>query len=166
MLEGTPIGNEIEIGAMIEIPSAALIAHHIAQEVDFFSIGTNDLVQYTLAVDRVNNHVASLYNPSHPSVLELMRITLRASKKAGIWTGVCGEMAGDIYMIPVLIGMGVQELSVGTHQVPIIREAIRSLKKSDCEDLLEKIESATTSEEVGMLTHSFAKDKYPHLLNT
>ena len=163
--EGVALGEEVEIGAMIEIPSAAIIADRIAEEVDFISVGTNDLVQYTLAVDRVNNRVAHLYNPSHPSVLELLAMAVRAAKGGNIWSGICGEMAGDLLMIPLLIGLGVEELSVGTHQVPIVRQAIRMLRKSDCEKLLEDVYGCYTSEEVTALTLAFAQKTYPELLD-
>ena len=135
---------------MIEVPSAAMIADVLAKEVDFFSIGTNDLIQYTVAVDRVNPYVADLYKPTHPAVIRLIHRTINAGAQAGIWTGVCGEMAGDIRLTPLLIGLGVEELSVGPQQVPSIRKAIRSLKASLSADILN-------------LTSTLAKKYYPEL---
>ena len=120
----------IGVGGIIEIPSAAMMANEIAREVDFFSIGTNDLIQYTVAVDRVNNYVAHLYKPTHPAVVRLMNMTVRAAKDHKIWTGICGEMAGDLMIIPILVGLGIDELSVGPHQLPSIKKAIRSLSQN------------------------------------
>ncbi|MBC8127576.1 MAG: phosphoenolpyruvate--protein phosphotransferase, partial [Gloeobacteraceae cyanobacterium ES-bin-144] len=111
--EGIPFDHDMPVGIMIEVPAAALCADLLAPEVDFFSIGTNDLIQYTVAVDRVNPHVADLYRPTHPAVIRLIKRTIDAGTDNGIWTGICGEMAGDIRLTPLLIGLGVEELSVG-----------------------------------------------------
>ena len=110
---------------MIETPGAALIADHLAQEVDFFSIGTNDLVQYTLAVDRVNEQVATYYTPTHPAILELLKQVLRSAKRAKIDISVCGEMASDIDLIPLLLGMGFTTLSLAIPMIPEIKKIIR-----------------------------------------
>ena len=137
--EGIPFDEELEVGAMIEVPSAAVIAPVIAREVAFFSLGTNDLVQYTMAVDRVNERVADLYQPYHPAVIRLMKMTIDAAHDAGIWTGVCGELAADIFMTPVLIGLGIDELSVGGMQLPLVKHAVRSLNTEDCAALVAEI---------------------------
>ncbi|MDP4638656.1 MAG: phosphoenolpyruvate--protein phosphotransferase, partial [Verrucomicrobiales bacterium] len=112
-----PYDDKIEVGAMIEIPSAVMIADHLAREVDFFSIGTNDLVQYSTAVDRINDRVAHLYQPYHPAVIAMIRETVEAAHRNGIWCGICGEVASDILMAPIWIGLGVDELSVGAAQL-------------------------------------------------
>jgi phosphotransferase system enzyme I (PtsI) len=133
--ENKPFDEKIQVGAMIEIPSAALTAEMIAQEVDFFSIGSNDLIQYTMAVDRVNERVANLYEPTHPAILRLIRNTVEAAHNNGLWVGVCGEMAGDPLYTALLVGMGVDELSCGAANLPRIKEVVRRLKLSEAQEL-------------------------------
>jgi len=140
--------SDVEVGVMIEIPSAALTADRIAPKVDFFSIGTNDLVQYTLAVDRGNERVAHLYEPTHPAVLQLIRLTIEASHRQGIWTGVCGEVAGNPILVPLLIGMGVDELSTSPSAVPAVKEVIRCLRLSEAQELAEVARNLPTGVEV------------------
>jgi phosphotransferase system enzyme I (PtsI) len=161
--ENIPFDANIQTGAMIEIPSAAIIADVLAKEVDFFSIGTNDLIQYTLAVDRVNPYVAELYRPTHPAVIRLIHRTIQAGAKEGIWTGICGEMAGDISLTPLLIGLGVEELSVGPHQVPSVRKAIRSLSHAQCSVMADDALKATYSADILRLTRDMAKKHYADL---
>ena len=132
---GVPFDENLEIGAMIEIPSAVMIADSLAKRVKFFSIGTNDLIQYTLAVDRLNEKIAYLYDPTHPAVLRLIKLTVESAHRHGIWTGVCGEMASDPAMIPLLLGLGVDELSITPALVPPIKYIIRRLKLSECQEL-------------------------------
>ncbi|MBT8037384.1 MAG: phosphoenolpyruvate--protein phosphotransferase [Verrucomicrobiae bacterium] len=163
--EDIPFDPDIEIGVMIEIPSAAMMAGEIAREVDFFSIGTNDLIQYTVAVDRVNHYVAHLYKPTHPAVIRLMNIATRAAKEHGIWTGVCGEMAADLMITPLLVGLGIDELSVGTHKLPSIKKAVRSLSQSECSEMMKEILSAPSSPDISALSENMAKLKYPELLD-
>ncbi len=122
--EGIPFDEKMEVGAMIEIPSAAISADIIAREVDFFSIGTNDLIQYTIAVDRLNEHIAHLYEPTHPAIIRLIRMTVQAAHAHNLWVGVCGEMAGDIALTPLLLGLGVDELSTGAALVPRVKRAV------------------------------------------
>jgi phosphotransferase system enzyme I (PtsI) len=133
--EGVSFDENIEIGAMIEIPSAAIAADTLASNVKFFSIGTNDLIQYSLAIDRLNERIAHLYEPTHPAVLRLIKMTVEAAHKHGIWCGVCGEMAGDPELIPLLLGLGVDELSAAPGIVPQVKFLIRRLKMSEAEQL-------------------------------
>ena len=133
--EGIPFDENIQVGAMIEIPSAALTAEMIAKEVDFFSIGSNDLIQYTMAVDRVNEKVASLYEPTHPAILRLIRGVVEAAHNNGIWVGVCGEIAGEPLFAPLLVGMGVDELSVAASSLPRVKEVVRRLTFAESQEL-------------------------------
>lgn len=162
--EGQEVAARVDLGIMIEIPSAALAARHLAPEVDFFSIGTNDLIQYALAVDRVNEHVAHLYQPTHPAILDLIRLTVEASEKAGIWTGVCGEMAGEIVYIPLLIGLGVTELSASPSLVPRVKKAVQSLTTEDCASLVSAISNLSDAKVIHQHCVDLARSKFPELL--
>jgi phosphoenolpyruvate-protein phosphotransferase (PTS system enzyme I) len=133
--EGIPYNRELEIGVMIEIPAAALISESLGKRAKFFSVGTNDLIQYSLAVDRLNEKIAHLYEPAHPAILNLISITARAGRQNGIWTGVCGEMASDLAMVPLLLGLGVDELSVAPSYLPQVKFLIRHLKLADAQEL-------------------------------
>lgn len=161
--EGIDFDEKLEIGAMIEIPSAALVAREMAREVDFFSIGTNDLIQYSVAVDRINHRVAKLYRAAHPSVIRLIKMTTDASADAGIWTGICGEMAADLSLIPLLIGLGVDELSVGPHDLAPVRKALISLDSNECKALADEALKLPTSQEIFELTDRKAHEAYPEL---
>ena len=145
---GQPFNPDIETGVMIEIPAAALTADRIAPKVRFFSIGTNDLVQYTLAVDRGNVRVANLYEPTHPAVLELIRRTAEAGRRHGIWTGVCGEAAGNPVLAPLLIGLGVAELSTSPGAIPLVKDVIRQIRYTDAQALAETARGLATGAEV------------------
>lgn len=134
--EGLPCGEKTDVGAMIEIPSAALCAQTLAREVDFFSIGTNDLIQYAVAVDRLNERIAHLYEPTHPAVVRLLKMVADAAHDHDIWVGVCGEMAGDLTMVPLLLGLGMDELSVSASLVPRIKRAVQSLEIAECRELV------------------------------
>ncbi len=133
--EGRAFNEDVDVGVMIEVPSAALIADLIAPHVKFFSIGTNDLVQYTLAVDRVNERIAYLYKPTHPAILKLIKNTIDVGQKNGIWTGICGEMAGNPLMVPLLMGLGADELSVSPSLTPMVKDVIRNLRYTQAEEL-------------------------------
>jgi phosphotransferase system enzyme I (PtsI) len=133
--EKIPFDEKLEIGAMIEIPSAALIADALARRVKFFSIGTNDLIQYTLAADRTNEKVSHLYEPTHPAILRLIKTTVDAAHRGGIWCGVCGEIAGDPVLAPLLIGLGVDELSAAPPVIDEVKYIIRRIKLSEAQAL-------------------------------
>ncbi len=144
--KGQPFDEEIDVGMMIEVPSAALTVHLLAPHVDFFSLGTNDLVQYTLAVDRVNERIAYLYQPTHPAIIRLIKNTIDVGHQHGIWTGICGEMASNPAMVPLLIGLGVDEFSVSASMVPVVKDVVRKLRFSEAEALADdmlKLESAS-----------------------
>lgn len=143
--------KDMEVGVMIEIPSAALIVDILAKKVDFFSIGTNDLIQYTLAVDRVNEKIAYLYEPVHPAVLRLINNIVDAAHKNKIWVGMCGEMAGEVAFTPLLVGLGLDEFSVPAAAVPQIKKIIRSITYEDAKRLSEKALTLSTGKEVEAL---------------
>lgn len=132
---GEPLNPHIEVGAMIEVPSAAMAADALAPYVRFFSLGTNDLIQYTLAIDRGNERVAYLYEPTHLAILRLMKHTIEVGHHFSIWTGICGGMAGDPLFIPLLLGLGVDELSINPSSLPIIKDAIRSISYTECREI-------------------------------
>lgn len=163
--EGIAFDPNVPVGVMIEVPAAALCADMLAPEVDFFSIGTNDLIQYTVAVDRVNPHVADLYRPSHPAVIRLIKRTIDAATDNGIWTGICGEMAGDIRLTPLLIGLGVEELSVGPQQVSGVGQAIRSLSHAECAAMSDEALRHTRSQGILDLSLALARKHYGELLD-
>ena len=161
---GVPLDEEIEVGAMIEIPSAAICANVLATEVDFFSIGTNDLIQYTLAVDRVNEKIAHLYEPTHPAILRLLKMIAEAAHAHHIWVGVCGEMAGDVALVPLLLGLGMDELSAGATSVPRVKRAVQSLAIPECRELVEETLKLNTSSEILARCLELADKRYGDLL--
>ena len=158
------IGDKTEVGAMIEIPSAALSADVLAREIDFFSIGTNDLIQYALAVDRVNERIAHLYEPTHPAVIRLLKMIADAAHANDIWVGVCGEMAGDVALIPLLLGLGMDELSAGATLVPRVKRAVQSLAISECRELVEEALKLQTPSEILARCLELADKRYGDLL--
>ncbi len=137
--EGKEFREDVPLGIMIEIPSAVLMAEALAKEVDFFSIGSNDLIQYSLGIDRTNKYVSHLFQPLHPAILRSIKYTVDVARKAGISVSMCGEMAGDPFCIPLLIGMGVDTLSTNPHSVPGVKRVIRMLSKKECVELLETV---------------------------
>jgi len=150
-----PFKEDVEVGIMIETPSAALMADALASEVDFFSIGTNDLTQYTLAVDRTNERVSGLYDALHPAVIRLIDKTVKAAHKRGKWTGICGELASDPEAIPILIGLGLDELSVNPPSVTNVKKLVRSISYNEAKQLAKKAIKMTNAKEVRNLVKAF-----------
>jgi phosphotransferase system enzyme I (PtsI) len=161
---GSTFSDATEVGAMIEIPSAALSADVLAREVDFFSIGTNDLIQYAIAVDRVNERIAHLYEPTHPAVLRLLKMIADAARANDIWVGVCGEMAGDIALTPLLLGLGMDELSAGATLVPRVKRAVQSLTIPECRQLVDEALELETPSEILARCLELAGKRYGDLL--
>ena len=159
--EGVAFGDDVEVGVMIEIPSAALIADNLAKRVKFLSIGTNDLIQYALAVDRLNEKIAHLYEPTHPGILRLIKMTVDAGLAHGIWTGICGEMAGDLAAVPLLLGLGVSELSVTPSMVPRVKMLIRSIEISEARKLAEFALDSDSPKEILARAEALAKAAVP-----
>lgn len=149
--EGLPFNEELPVGIMVEVPAAAMIADQLAKEVDFFSIGTNDLVQYTLAVDRMNEQIAHMYDPFHPAVLRLIRYTVQAAKQAGIMVGVCGEMAGDPRAVPIWLALGVNKLSMSSRSIPRVKAAVRRSTVEQCTRIAQSVFESGTKEEIEMV---------------
>lgn len=163
--EGVDFDENIEVGIMIEVPSAALTAHLLARRVKFFSIGTNDLIQYTLAVDRVNERITYLYEPTHPAILRLIRQTIVAGREHGIWTGVCGEMGGNPVLAPLLLGLGVDELSVNPSQIPLVKGMVRSVRFPDAEALAVEALKSESAAVVMALCTELTRSAAPDILN-
>ena len=153
--EGLAFDENIEVGAMIEVPSAALTSDILAKETDFFSIGTNDLIQYSLAVDRVNEKIAYLYEPTHPAILRLIKNVIENGHKAGIWVGMCGEMAGDIIMTIILLGLGLDEFSTSPIATPEVKRVIRAVTIKQAKEVAEGALALSTGKEV----ETYAKKK-------
>ncbi|MDF7800653.1 phosphoenolpyruvate--protein phosphotransferase [Pontiellaceae bacterium B1224] len=160
---GIAFNQDIQIGTMIEVPSAALIADIIAPHVSFFSLGTNDLIQYTMAVDRGNENVAHLYKPTHMAIIRLIDYVVKVSQKNGLWTCVCGQMAASPQLVPLLIGLGVDELSVSPSQAPVIKDVIRKLYYSDAVELAQKALNSSSSEHVQQLCYDLIEKIAPEV---
>ncbi|WP_138495729.1 phosphoenolpyruvate--protein phosphotransferase [Paenibacillus pinistramenti] len=152
--EGIEVSNEIQLGIMVEIPSTAIIADQFAKEVDFFSIGTNDLIQYTMAADRMNERVSYLYQPYNPAILRLVKMVIDAAHKEGRWVGMCGEMAGDSTAIPLLLGLGLDEFSMSATSILPARSQISKLSKAAMTELAAKALAMQTAAEVVELVNS------------
>ena len=152
--EGMKVSDTIEVGMMVEIPAAAVNADNFAKEADFFSIGTNDLIQYTMAADRMSEHVSYLYQPYNPSILRLVKATIEGAHKEGKWAGMCGEMAGEPYAVPLLLGLGLDEFSMSATSILKARKMVTSLSKADCEKLAQEAVQLATAEEVLELVKS------------
>ena len=163
--EGIAYNPDIKIGIMIEIPSAATIADLLATEVDFFSIGTNDLIQYTLAIDRVNEHVSYLYNPLHPAVIRIIKKVVDAAHSHGIAVVMCGEMAGEPLYLPVLLGLGIDELSMNPLCVLKIKKMLRSISYQESQGLFNMLDQFTTATEIEHFIKSKMGKRLPEYLN-
>ena len=162
---GVPYRQDIEVGSMVELPAAALIADQLAKETKFLSVGTNDLVQYTMAVDRGNERIAHLYQPTHPAVLRLLAMAARAAHDNGVWIGVCGEMASEIHLTPLLLGLGMDELSVVTRAVPRIKKAVQSLDAKECGEMACQCSGMTDPVAIEQKCRDYARQHYPELFD-
>jgi phosphoenolpyruvate-protein phosphotransferase (PTS system enzyme I) len=162
--EGKDFDADLEVGIMIEVPSAVLISDSLAKEVDFFSIGTNDLIQYTIAVDRVNERIAYLYEPTHPAIIRLIELTVNAAHENHIWVGVCGEMAGEITLTPLLVGLGIDEFSASAGLVPRVKKAVQTLDSKECVQLVEDVRGMTSATDILERCEAVARRHYPELL--
>jgi phosphotransferase system enzyme I (PtsI) len=156
-----PFDKEIRVGAMIEIPSASDIADILAKEVDFFSIGTNDLIQYALAVDRINEHVSYLYEPLHPAVLRIIRWVVRSGHDAGIPVAICGEMAAEPVYAVVLLGLGLDEFSMNPLSIPKVKKVVRMLRLDESRSLVEQLFQFATASEIEGFLRSWMAKRFP-----
>ncbi len=163
--EGIAFDEKLPVGIMIETPAAALLAPALAGEVDFFSIGTNDLIQYCLAVDRGNEHVAYLYEPLHPAVLQALQMVARAAAAAGIPVSICGEMAGDPLYSPALLGLGFRDLSMNATCMPRVKRVIRHIRSGDAVELVEQLLQMGTGREVVSYLEAEMERRFPGILN-
>ncbi len=161
--EGLPHAEEFELGAMVETPSAVVIAHLLAKEVDFFSIGTNDLIQYSLAIDRDNRHVQHLYQPFHPAILRQIKRTVKAGKDGGCWVGICGELPDNPIFTILLIGLGLDEISVNPYRVPELKRIIRQITYDQAKNLVKSAWSYATAGEIETNVTRLALRKFPDL---
>ena len=157
--EGKEFNKDIKVGIMIEVPAAAVISPILAKYVDFFSIGTNDLCQYTLAVDRMNESIGSLYQPLHPGVLRLIKHVIDASHEQGKFTGMCGELASDPVATMILLGLGLDEFSMTASSIPLIKKILRSVSKAECEEVANKALAMDTAEEITEYAKSVLAEK-------
>lgn len=159
--EGVPFDRKVAVGIMVEAPSAAVMANSFARESEFLSIGTNDLVQYVLAVDRTNENVASLYTPSHPAVLRLIKDTVRSGRREGVDVSVCGEIAGDVEYTMLLIGMGLRTLSMTPSAIPRVKRVVRNVDVSECERLARRVGSVDSERQVASYLREAARNVIP-----
>jgi phosphotransferase system enzyme I (PtsI) len=159
--EGVPFDPGVEIGIMIEVPSAVTIADILAREVDFFSIGTNDLIQYVLAIDRVNEMVTHLYEPLHPAILRLVRDVVKSAHNAGIRVAMCGEMAGDPLYVPILVGLELDDLSMNVLSIFRVKKILRTFTFRECKNLVEESFHLSTPKEIEELVRAALRNKFP-----
>jgi len=159
--QGIPVGDDIEIGVMIEVPSAVIIANELAKEVDFFSIGTNDLIQYALAIDRINERVTYLYEPLHPAVLRLIKQVVDIGHSEGIRVAMCGEMAGEPAYIMILLGLEIDELSMNPLAIPRVKKIIRGCTLKESKALLEKVMTFSSATEIREFVYNCMRERFP-----
>lgn len=159
--EGVEFCDNIKLGILVEVPSAVAIADLLAKEVDFFSIGTNDLIQYALAIDRLNEHVNYLYDTLHPAVLRLIRQVVNAGQAFGVSVAMCGEMAGDPVNVPILVGLGMDELSMNALSIPLVKKLIRSISYDDCLDLTHQAFQMQSAQEIHDFLEKWIFDRFP-----
>ena len=159
--KGVPVGDDIEIGVMIEVPSAVIIAEELAKEVDFFSIGTNDLIQYVLAIDRINERVTYLYEPLHPAVLRLIKQVVDAGHRAGIRVAMCGEMAGEPTNLLILLGLEIDELSMNPLAIPRVKKIIRESTLKDSRELLKQVMTFSSAAEIREFVKRYMRERFP-----
>lgn len=159
--KNTPFDEDIQIGSMMEVPSAMTIADLLAEEVDFFSIGTNDLIQYSLAIDRVNEHVNYLYEPLHPAVLRIIKGVVDAAHTQGITVGMCGEMAGEPLYLPILVGLGLDELSMNALSILRVKSILRDISYKDCKEITDKALTISTAREIDNFVIEEMKRRFP-----
>lgn len=162
--EGISFDTSMQVGVMIEVPSAAITADILAKEVDFFSLGTNDLIQYSMAIDRVNEKIAYLYEPTHPAVLRLIRMTVETAHKENIWVGVCGEMASEPALALLLIGLGVDEVSCSSVIIPELKRTIRAVSFREIQSMVQDVSELTDAHEIRARIEKFIHERVPNLL--
>lgn len=158
--EGIPFDPKVPVGIMVEMPSAVMVADLLAREADFLSIGSNDLIQYSLAIDRVNEHVGYLYNPLHPAILRMIRYVVDAGHAAGVRVGLCGEMAGEPLFAPVLLGLGIDDLSMNPMSIPIVKSILRGSKLSESKDLVERVLAVPTAGEIEQMVREHVRQRH------
>jgi phosphotransferase system enzyme I (PtsI) len=156
-----PFDRGIEIGAMIEIPSASITADILSREVDFFSIGTNDLIQYALAIDRINEHVSYLYEPLHPAILRIIRGLVQTARQFGVSVAICGEMAGEPAYALILLGMGLDEFSMNPVSIPKVKKVLRISRFEEARSLMEKVFQFQTASEIESYVRNWMAERFP-----
>jgi phosphotransferase system enzyme I (PtsI) len=161
---GEPVPHEVPIGIMVELPSAAAIADRLAAECDFFSVGTNDLIQYSMAIDRLNPSVAYLYRPLHLAILRTLEFVAKSAHDADIPVAMCGEMAGDPFYAAVLVGLGFDELSMSATSIPMVKRVIRALRADDARALVQEVMRHTAAEDLEDLVRGWMSDRFGHLM--
>ena len=162
--EGTPFREDMPLGIMVEVPSAVITADFLAREVDFFSIGTNDLIQYSLGIDRTNKDVSYLYQPLHPAVVRSVKWVVDAAHRAGIEVCLCGEMAGDPFCVPVLMGMQVDSISLGPQAIPGIKRIVRQTSVEECDELLKQVMASQSVARNNKLVREMIFRRFPEEL--